>query len=103
MRPIHRVRIDKVRPALMLTREGIRGHLHQLTVATITATKRDIPTEVEVGRRNGLDHGSVVNLDLVQTVAVADIGAEIGWFYPDQEAALRQALLYAYDLDLDDK
>jgi mRNA interferase MazF len=55
-----------------------------------------------VGRRNGLDHSSVVNLDLVQTVATTDIGAQIGWFYPDQEAALRRALLHAYDLDLED-
>lgn len=86
----------------MLTREGIRGHLNQLTFAVITSTARGLATEVEVSRRNGLDHGSVVNLDLVQTVALADIGEQIGWFYPDQEMALRQALLHAYDLDLID-
>jgi mRNA interferase MazF len=98
VRPIHRARLDKVRPALVFTRELIRPHLNQVTVAVITSTIRGLSTEVAVGRRNGLTHDSVVNLDLVQTIVVADLGEQIGWFYPEQEQALTEALRLAYDL-----
>lgn len=98
MRPIHLARLDKVRPALVLTRELVRPHLNQVTVAVITTTIRGLSTEVELSTRNGLAQRCVVNLDLVQTIPVADLGEQIGWFYPDQEEALSEALRLAYDL-----
>lgn len=98
MRPIVKARIDKVRPVLMLTREPVRAHLNQLTVAVITTTVRGLHTEIDVGTRNGLAQRSVVNLDLVYTLEVSRIGEQIGWFYPDQEDALAESLRYAYDL-----
>jgi mRNA interferase MazF len=55
MRPIHLARLGtKNRPALVLTREIVRPHLNNVTVAPITGTARGIRTEVPVGPENGL-------------------------------------------------
>jgi mRNA-degrading endonuclease toxin of MazEF toxin-antitoxin module len=47
-------RPDRRRPVLVLTRQDIIGHLHNVTVAPITTTIRDIPTEVVIGTESGL-------------------------------------------------
>jgi mRNA interferase MazF len=59
---------DKRRPVVVLTREGVLPFLRWVTVAPITTTIRDLPTEVRLGIGNGLKVPSVVNLDQVQTV-----------------------------------
>ena len=62
MRPIHLVRLDKTRPAVILTREGVRPHMSRITVAPITTRVRGLATELHVGEVNGLDHDSVGQL-----------------------------------------
>ena len=54
MRSIATVRLDKARPALILTRESKRHLLAWVTVAPITAAVRGVTSEVPVGPRNGL-------------------------------------------------
>lgn len=99
MRAIHLVRgVDKIRPALVLTRAHMLGRLTAVTVAPITSTVRGIPTEVPVGLRNGLDHDSVVNLDNVMTIPTGDLLRLVGSLHPDQEPALAAAIVAAYDL-----
>ncbi len=98
MRPIHLARLDKTRPVLVLTREVVRPHLSRVTVAPITSRIRGLTTEVQVGSANGLDHDSVVNLDNVATIAVADLGRQIGRLLPAQERALTEAIHAAFDL-----
>ncbi|MGF2943663.1 type II toxin-antitoxin system toxin endoribonuclease MazF3, partial [Mycobacterium sp. Lab-001] len=46
MRPIHIAQLDKARPVLILTREVVRPHLTNVTVAPITTTVRGLATEV---------------------------------------------------------
>ena len=99
MRPIYLARLDKTRPVLVLTRELIRPHLTNVTVAPITSTIRGLSTEVPVDRRNGLDHDSVVSCDNVQTIPAADLRRQIGQLLPDQEAELSVAIRVAFDLD----
>ena len=99
MRPIVLVRLDKVRPALMLTREASRPRMTRVTVAPITTTVRGLSVEVAVGARNGLDAESVVNLDNVTTVTTDRIGRTVGYFFADQEPALSNAIAMAFDLD----
>lgn len=100
MRAIHRVRLDKVRPAVLLTRELALPYLNGITVAPITSTRRGIATEVPVGPAHGLDHESVVNLDTVVTVAAEHVGAFVGYLSDAEEDQLCTALLLAYDLRL---
>lgn len=99
MRQIVRVRLDKTRPAVVLTRELMRPHLSKVTVAPITSTIRGLSTEVAVGVENGLDQASVISCDNVATVLVSDLGAHLGHLLPDQEAALTEAIRIAYDLE----
>jgi mRNA interferase MazF len=99
MRPIHLARLDKNRPVLILTRELVRPHLSRVTVAPITSRIRGLTTELPVGVANGLDHESVVSLDNIVTIAVADLGHQIGRLLPDQELALTEAIHAAFDLD----
>jgi mRNA interferase MazF len=60
VRPIHLVRLDKTRPALILTREVVRPHLARVTVAPITSRIRGLTVELPVGPSNGFDHDSVL-------------------------------------------
>jgi mRNA interferase MazF len=99
MRPIHLARLDKTRPVLVLTRELVRPHLRNVTVAPITSTIRGLSTEVPVGQQNGLEHDSVVSCDNIQTIPVADLRRQIGQLLPDQEAKLSIAIRVAFDLD----
>ncbi|MGH8959942.1 MAG: type II toxin-antitoxin system PemK/MazF family toxin [Jatrophihabitantaceae bacterium] len=99
MRPIHVAKLDKSRPALVLTREQVRARRTLVTVAPITSTARGLSVEVPVGVANGLDHTCVVNLDNIMTISVADLGGQIGRLLPEQEAALSRAINAAFDLD----
>lgn len=99
MRPIHLAKLDKTRPVLVLTRELVRHRLTSVTVAPITSRIRGLSTEVPVGVRNGLEDSSAVNLDNIATIAVADLGQQIGRLLPEQEALLTEAILSAFDLD----
>lgn len=99
MRPIHAVRLDKVRPALVLTRAEVRSVRTSVTIAAITSTRRGLSVELPVGPANGLDHPSVVNLDTIYTIATDDLGPQIGTLQPHQEAALAAAVFHAFGLD----
>lgn len=99
MRAIHLVRMDKVRPALILTREVALPVLRNVTVAPITSTIRGLATELLVGPTNGLDHDSAVSLDNIITVAQGDIGALVGYLLDTQEPALTAAIQAAFDLE----
>ncbi|MFD4358051.1 type II toxin-antitoxin system PemK/MazF family toxin [Nocardia sp. NPDC058518] len=98
MRPIHLARLDKTRPVLVLTREAVRPYLTRVTVAPITSTIRGLSTEVPVGRRNGLEHDSVVSCDNIVTIPVVDLGKVIGYLNADAEPALTAAIRSAFEL-----
>lgn len=99
MRPIHVARLDKARPVVVLTRELVRPHLTNVTVAPITSTVRGLSTEVPVGRANGLDHDGVVSCDNVTTIPAGLLGRQIGYLLAHQEPALAQAISLAFDLE----
>jgi mRNA interferase MazF len=98
MRTIASVRLDKPRPALILTRASKLHLLTWVTVAPVTSTIRGITSEVRVGTRNGLDHDSVVSCDTITTVRSDAVGVTIGLLFDDQEAELARAIGDAFDL-----
>jgi mRNA interferase MazF len=97
-RPIHLVRLDKTRPALILTREIVRPHLSRVTVAPITSRVRGLTVEVLVGPSNGLDQESVINCDNIVTVPTSAVGRQIGFLWTEQEPKLSEAIRIAFDL-----
>lgn len=98
MRTIATVRLDKTRPALILTRASKLHLLLWVTVAPITSTIRGITSEVSVGPRNGLDHECVVSCDNITTVRKAAVGDTLGLLFDDQEPELARAISDAFDL-----
>jgi len=99
MRPIHIAQLDKARPVLILTREVVRPYLETVTVAPITTTIRGLSTEVAVDAANGLEGPSVVSCDNVTTIPADVLGRQIGILLDNQESALTEAIMAAFDLD----
>lgn len=100
MREICLVRLDKTRPALVLTREVARAAMTKVTVAPLTTTVKGLSSEVQVGPDNGLDHDCVVALDNVVTVPVDLLGRTVGYLSTEQERDLARAVVLAFDLEL---
>lgn len=100
MRTIAAVRLDKTRPALILTRASKLHLLVWVTVAPITSTVRGITSEIPVGPRNGLDHDSVISCDNITTVRKEAVGDTVGVLFDDQEAELARAISDAFDLHI---
>lgn len=99
MRPICRVKLDKVRPAVILTRPVAAGFLTGITVAPITSTVFGIATEVPVGRSHGLEQDSVISCDNIVTVHRDDVLDVIGYLHYADEPRLLDAIAAAFDLD----
>lgn len=99
MHPIWLARLEKTRPVLVLTREEVRGVRSKVTVAPITSTVHGLSSEVLVGARNGLDHDSVANLDLITTIPRASLLRPLGALLDEQEQELTRAFHAAFDLD----
>ena len=98
MRAIHLAHLDKLRPAVIMTRETVRSTRTKVTVAPISTTVRGLKSEVHVGPLNGLDRASVVQCDNLLTVSVSDLGPQIGFLRDSDEPTLARALIFAFDL-----
>jgi mRNA interferase MazF len=92
-------RPDKTRPALILTRTPALGFLHTVTVAPITTTIRDVPTELRLGEAEGMKRPCVAKLDALQTISQDRIGRYVGCVEPRHKRQIREALLFALELD----
>ncbi|MDR3360399.1 MAG: type II toxin-antitoxin system PemK/MazF family toxin [Bifidobacteriaceae bacterium] len=99
MRPIHLAQLDKTRPVVVLTREAVRPHLSNVTVAPITTTVRGLSSEAPVGPANGLDQAGVVSCDNIQTIPTDRLGRHLGFLFESQELALAAAISAAFDLE----
>jgi mRNA interferase MazF len=80
---------------VILTRDSAIEFLGEVTVAPVTSTIRDIPTEVPLGRADGMPRDCAVNLDHIQTVSRGRIGGRITALPPEKMEALRAALQFA--------
>ncbi len=70
-------RPDKKRPVLILTRNSVIEYLGEVTIAPLTCTFRDIPSEVFLSTEYGMPKECAVNCDHLQTVAKTKIGSLI--------------------------
>jgi mRNA interferase MazF len=88
-------RPDKTRPVLVLTRDSALDFLGEVTVAPVTSTIRDIPSEVVLTPVDGMPRDCAVNLDHVQTVSRVKLGAVVTTLGPRKMSEVRSALLFA--------
>ncbi|HEY3242881.1 MAG TPA: type II toxin-antitoxin system PemK/MazF family toxin [Phycisphaerae bacterium] len=88
-------RPNKRRPVLVLTRDSAIDYLGEVTIAPITTTVRNIPTEVLLTPKDGMPRECAINLDHVQTVAKRNLGGFIATLKGSRMIEVRDALLFA--------
>ena len=89
---------DKKRPVLILTRDSILDYLGEVTVAPVTSTIRNIPSEVFLSQDEGMKKDCVVNLDHIQTVSKKKIGTRLISLSTNKMKSVSEAIRFALDL-----
>lgn len=89
---------DKKRPVVILTRNAIIGYLGEVTIAPITTTIREIPSEILLGRDDGMPTTCAINLDHIQTIQKNKIGALISTLSKDRLTEVKYAIHFALEL-----
>lgn len=89
---------DKKRPVLILTRNSALEFLGEVTVAPITSTVRNIPSEVFLCKADGMPRDCAVNCDHLQTVSKNKIGPLITSLPDAKMADVGRAIRFALDI-----
>ena len=89
---------DKKRPVLILTRDSVLEYLGEVTIAPITSTIRDIPSEIYLSSQDGMPRDCAINCDHLQTVAKGRIGSLITTLSSDKLKEVSNAIYFALDL-----
>ncbi len=89
---------DKKRPVLILTRNSVLDYLGEVTVAPVTSTIRDIPSEVFLSEQDGMTNEYAINFDHLQTVSKGKIGSFITTLSQEKLEKVYNAIHFALDL-----
>jgi len=86
------------RPVVILTRDAVLHSIGSIVVALVTRTVRDLRTEVELGRRQGLSSSCVANLDNILTVPRDRLKRLMGACDAEKVEQLNTAIKVALDV-----
>ena len=86
------------RPVVILTRDAVLNNIGGIVVALVTRTARRLPTEVVLGRRQGLPVPCVANLDNIITVPRHRLKRLMGACDAGKVEELNQAIKAALDV-----
>jgi mRNA interferase MazF len=86
------------RPVVILTRDAVLPNIGGIVVALVTRTIRQLPTEVTLGRRQGLPVSCVANLDNLLTIPRDRLKRLMGACDADKIGELNQAIKTALDV-----
>jgi mRNA interferase MazF len=89
---------DKQRPVLILTRDSVLEYLGEVTVAPITTTVRNIPSEVFLSKADGMPRECAINCDHLQTVSKAKLGSLITYLPKERMAEVGRAIRFALNI-----
>jgi mRNA interferase MazF len=89
---------DKNRPVLILSRDPVIEYLGEVTIAPVTTTIRDIPSEVLLTKADGLPRECAINCDHLQTVSKGKIGPLIATLSASRMAEVAEAISFALAL-----
>lgn len=89
---------DKKRPVVILTRNSILEYLGEVTIAPVTSTIRDIPSEVLLSRLDGMHNDCAINCDHIQTVSKSNVGSLITSLSKEKLSEVRDAINFALNL-----
>ena len=86
------------RPVVILTRDAVLYSIDSVVMALVTRTIRGVPTEVVLGRRQGLPGRSVANLDNLLTVPRSRLKRQMGACASGKVKELNEALMAALEI-----
>lgn len=86
---------DKQRPVVILTRTSALSHLSTATVAPITSTIRDIPSEVVLGVADGMKGRCVINLHNAVTISQRRLGRRVATLSEERMEQVCAALRFS--------
>ena len=89
---------DKKRPVVILTRNSVLEYLGEVTIAPVTSTIRDIPSEVFLSRLDGMHNDCAINCDHIQTVSKSNVGSMITSLSKEKLSEIRDAINFALNL-----
>lgn len=89
---------DKKRPVLILTRDSVIEYLGEVTIAPVTTTIRNIPSEVFLSKVDGMPRECAINCDHLQTVSKNKIGSMIISLSSDKMFEVGKAIQFALDI-----
>ena len=89
---------DKKRPVLILTRNSILDYLGEVTVAPVTTTVRNIPSEIFLSKNDCMPKDCAANFDHIQTVQKKKIGSLIATLSPEKLIEVGDAIRFSLDL-----
>lgn len=89
---------DKKRPVVILTRNSILEYLGEVTIAPVTSTIRDIPSEVLLSRLDGMHNDCAINCDHIQTVSKSNVGSMITSLSKEKLSKVRDAINFTLNL-----
>ena len=89
---------DKKRPVVILTRNSTLDFLGEVTIAPITTTIRNIPTEVFLSKADGMPQECVVNCDHLQTASKGKIGSLITSLHSSKLVDIGRAIRFALEI-----
>jgi len=87
---------------LLLSRDKAYAVRTAVTVASITRTVRNIPTEVSLGREDGLPEACVVNLDDILTIPKSLLEERVTLLSEDRMRLVARAVRFALALSEED-
>ena len=86
------------RPVVLASRDEAYAVRNLVIVVPVTTNVRDIPTEVPLGRDEGLPKACVANADIITTIPKTALSAYAGVLAPAKVAALDAAIRFATGL-----
>ncbi|MEX2208983.1 MAG: type II toxin-antitoxin system PemK/MazF family toxin [Myxococcota bacterium] len=86
------------RPVVLLSRNEAYELRELVIVAPVTSRARHIPTEVALGRDDGLPRACVANLDTLTTVPKSVLTRKLSSLSAERVAAVDRALRFALGL-----
>ena len=90
---------DKLRPVLVLTRQSALAYLATVTVAPITSTIRDVPSELMLTEEDGMKAQCAVNLHNLQTVSQDRLGRRLAQLSASRMHQICSRLQFALGCD----
>jgi mRNA-degrading endonuclease toxin of MazEF toxin-antitoxin module len=83
---------------VILTRDAVLHTIGSIVVTLVTRTERALPTEIALGRRQGLPVQCVANLDNIVTVPRNRLKRLMGACGAEKVAELNEAIKTALDV-----